>query len=303
MSSPKSEPQSQSYHKRYYYRGSRTKTVICSNCSGRGHLFKDCKKPIQSYGVLAWTRFPGSNEPVICMIQRRHTISFEAFIRGKYNHDELELHRTRMTRDEKRDIREKDWESLYDQVMNSKIAAASSQSQMETGSPSSPPIGSGIGYCNQRERERAKRLYQAINIQSFFAETKDDIVEPTWEFPKGRKYLQEEEEICALREFNEETGVPLSDVQIVRDFDGDSIWFEEKFCGINKRQYCNRYLLATVDPSGRGPFVDPSNESQLSEVQNAKWFTLSDALSTIHWFHPEKIACLNESYNQIKKFL
>ena len=98
------------YTKRYYYRDKKPFTN-CSNCEGSGHLFKDCKKPIQSFGILAWTLKPSKPDASsssssslttsllsVCLIQRRHTISFEAFVRGKYDVDELKMHSERRAR-------------------------------------------------------------------------------------------------------------------------------------------------------------------------------------------------------------
>ena len=30
------------------------KSVYCNNCGGRGHLYRDCKKPISSYGNIIY---------------------------------------------------------------------------------------------------------------------------------------------------------------------------------------------------------------------------------------------------------
>lgn len=274
------------YHRRYYYRGSKARAVTCSNCSGRGHLFKECKKPIRSYGVLAWT-FDAKGELRICLIQRRHTISYEAFIRGKYDIDELKLHRERMTIHEKHAIQNNDWDVLYDNIMNNK--------QIHDTRPNS-------NLYSQRERQRAKHLYDSINIEKLFENTPETITEPTWEFPKGRKFLQETEQECALREFQEETGIPLEDVTIITNFHSP-IWFEEVFCGINKRQYHNRYLLAYLKPDSKGPFIDKTNDSQMSEVQDSRYFTFDEAMAIIHPFHQEKQECLRQSFEAIKKII
>lgn len=301
---PASKPR---YHRRYYYRGARNRVVICSNCSGKGHLFKDCKKPIQSYGVLGWSlrsknglslyqddypipsdRFAfmrglyqtNNYDLCVCLIQRRHTISYEAFIRGKYDLDELPTHVERMTVYERAEILEKPWDVLYDNIMNDKGVDSKSNNYMI------------------RERQRAKQLYDSV-IADFpqVVEKAELIYEPTWEFPKGRKFVQETEEMCAYREFEEETSVPLQDVSPLNPV----IWLEEQFCGLNKRMYYNRYMIALIDPRGKGPFLDETNLGQCAEVQNAKWFSYEEAMGTLHSFHPEKLECLRQSHTMVTR--
>jgi 8-oxo-dGTP pyrophosphatase MutT (NUDIX family) len=291
------------YTKRYYYRD-RKPFINCSNCEGNGHLFKDCKKPIQSFGILAWTLKPNTlketslQSPLqsttlsVCLIQRRHTISFEAFVRGKYDVDELQMHSERMTISEKKAILETDWDTLYDGVMNTKHALTNNTAELKQKQ----------NVFTLRERDRAKLLYNSVDLKKLFGSDQSGVVNPTWEFPKGRKFSKETEEACALREFQEETGIPIKDVTIVSDpVTKQPIWFEEVFCGINKRMYHNRYMLAFVNPESSGPFVDPNNASQLSEVQDARFFTYQDAMSIIHPFHPEKRMCLHQSYETMKQ--
>lgn len=293
------------YRKRYYYRSSsrRFKHTICSNCSGKGHFFKDCKKPIQSFGMLAWTLLPtdgtasainipktdhadfinvmrtmyasGKYLLAVCLIQRRHTISFEAFVRGKYSTpDELVVHRDRMTVQERAHIQGKTWEELYDYVMADKE----------------------LQYM-QRERKRAKAMFEELNIEEYLKGASTSYIEPSWEFPKGRRYSHEKEKDCALREFEEETNIPIIDV-----FASDIIC-EEEFCGTNQRMYKNKYYVGLVHPNNPGPFVDPTNTSQMSEVGNVKWFSLQDALNILRPFYHEKKAVLQKSYNEILSIL
>ena len=289
------------YKRRYYYRSARRyKNSICSNCSGKGHFFKDCKKPIQSFGLLAWTLLPrancvgratipavgdpdflasmrqlyatGTHDLAVCLIQRRHTISFEAFVRGKYNGpDELLIHRDRMTIEERAHIRDKSWDELYEYVMADKE----------------------LQYM-QRERKRAKSLYDEIeDVRSFLQGATTAFNEPSWEFPKGRRYSHEKDKDCALREFEEETNIPIADVHAF-----DTIC-EEEFCGTNQRMYRNKYYLGLVHPDNPGPFVDPTSASQISEVGNVRWFSLQDALNILRPFYHEKRAALQKSFDEI----
>jgi 8-oxo-dGTP pyrophosphatase MutT (NUDIX family) len=287
------------YKRRYYYRSRNpinVRQVVCSNCNGKGHFFKDCKKPIQSFGVLAWTLVgddelrPDANVVFsieemktlfktgkymlrVCLIQRKHTISFEAFVRGKYNNgSELLIHRDRMTREERESIKTICWEGLYDQVMADK----------------------DVRYM-QRERRRAKTMYESVNLQEFLDGATETLDEPSWEFPKGRRFSHETDIQCAAREFEEETNIKMTDVIIPCPEE----WCDEEFCGTNQRIYKNKYYIALVRPGTKGPFIDPENAGQTSEVKNAKWFSYEDAMSILHHYCQEKRDVLQASYHQV----
>ena len=51
----------------------------CNNCGNEGHLYRQCKLPVLSYGVLLFT-----NDKKLLMIQRKDSISYIEFLRGKY---------------------------------------------------------------------------------------------------------------------------------------------------------------------------------------------------------------------------
>jgi 8-oxo-dGTP pyrophosphatase MutT (NUDIX family) len=208
-----------------------------------------------------------------------------------------------MTIDEKEAIKTIPWDTLYDNIMNNKIAVAAAEAA-EAAAESHPAVNDSPppSVYTQRERQRAKHLYEMVDIHDLFSVETLPIKEPTWEFPKGRRFIQESEETCALREFYEETNVPLEDITVISNPDnGRDLWIEEKFCGINKRQYHNRYLLAFINPNSKGPFIDKTNSSQMSEVQDARLFSFEDAMAIIHPFHPEKQTCLIQSHEIIKK--
>lgn len=209
----------------------------------------------------------------VCLIQRRHTISFEAFVRGKYSLDELHIHKERLTVAERQSIRTKSWEGLYREVMSDKDAR-----------------------YMQKEKRRAKMLYDSINLEEFLdGDTVFD--EPSWEFPKGRRFVHETDRQCALREFEEETGVPTADVLLLDK------WCEEEFCGTNKRMYRNKYYIALVHPKTDGPYVDCNNVGQTSEVADTAWFLYPDAMSILRPFHEEKRVALQSSYDEIVRIL
>ena len=61
----------------------------CNNCGFTGHYYRECKFPIMSYGILLYDNTDKNNVKIV-MIERKNTISFIEFMRGKYNIDNNE---------------------------------------------------------------------------------------------------------------------------------------------------------------------------------------------------------------------
>ena len=56
----------------------------CNNCGNTGHIYRNCKLPVLSYGVLCFTE-----DLKIVMIQRKDSLAYIEFLRGKYRIDNL----------------------------------------------------------------------------------------------------------------------------------------------------------------------------------------------------------------------
>ena len=250
------------------------KNVYCSNCNGRGHLFKECKKPIRSYGIIAFRRSPTSNDLQACLIRRKNTISYEAFIRGKFKPDELGIHLERMTTMEKKKIKDSNWTELYNEICYHRSSKHA-----------------------QRERKKAKDLYDSINVTALFDDISSIYDIPEWEFPKGRKYYNETQEECALREFREETNIPERQVRLL-----DDTWFET-FEGTNKRTYQNQYFLAVIHPDTNDPYIDLNSKNQITEIGDVDWFDEKTSLELIRDYHTEKKKILRDAFNIISTYL
>jgi len=250
------------------------KMVYCSNCNGRGHLFKECKKPIKSYGIMAFRRAPYSNELQVCLIRRKNTISYEAFIRGKYKLDELHVHLERMTMMEKKKIKQSEWDELYNEICYHRSSKHAS-----------------------RERKKAKDLYESIDADALFNDISSIYDIPEWEFPKGRKYFNESQEQCALREFREETNIEERHVNLL-----ENTWFET-FEGTNKRIYQNQYFLAIILSNAPEPYIDLNSKNQITEIGDVDWFGEEAALKLMRDYHKEKKNILSDAFEVVKDYL
>jgi 8-oxo-dGTP pyrophosphatase MutT (NUDIX family) len=117
--------------------------------------------------------------------------------------------------------------------------------------------------------------------------------ETEWEFPKGRKSYQERDQMCALREFQEETGIPSSCLQLVSNV----VPIEETYTGTNGKAYRHRYYLGFIP----NPDVDLSRY-QRSEVKEARWMDYETAMERIRGYHIEKRRALTIAAGLVRKF-
>ena len=90
---------------------------FCNNCGNFGHTYNNCRHPILSYGIILYTIDKESNIPRIVMIERKDSLSFIEFIRGKYKNPEnrtyIELLISRMTNDEKMNLLKYSFDELW----------------------------------------------------------------------------------------------------------------------------------------------------------------------------------------------
>ena len=57
--------------------------MICNNCGIRGHISRNCTKPIRSYGVLLLKDI--EKEAKLVLINRKDSICYIDIVRGRYN--------------------------------------------------------------------------------------------------------------------------------------------------------------------------------------------------------------------------
>lgn len=201
----------------------------------------------------------------VLLIQRRYTISFVAFVIGRYTLFDfnyiLQMFGS-MTRDEKELIKKETFQQLWDRIWsNSKIV-------------SQRP-------CLKKKYQIAKERYSILqesedifNLDNL-VQTDSKINTPDWCFPKGRKNTTELHIDCAIREVEEETGLKI---------DNDFIHLDkifplyEKYIGYDGLLYKGSYYLGLITRSGELS-IDPDNEHQRTEVGDIGLFTLSEALT------------------------
>jgi 8-oxo-dGTP pyrophosphatase MutT (NUDIX family) len=106
-------------------------------------------------------------------------------------------------------------------------------------------------------------------------------LETEWEFPKGRRNVQEKDLDCALREFEEETGCSSKKLSVIENL----LPFEETYIGSNHKCYKHKYYLAYMYDNNEESSLD---NFQRSEVSKLEWKTIDECLECIRPYNLEK---------------
>ncbi len=244
-------------------------TNICNNCGKPGHMFHQCKLPITSYGIIVFRYY--SNNLQYLMIRRKDSFGYIDFIRGKYSLNNIQQLLSifdEMSVFEKRRILEVSFDTLWldmwgESNIQFKSEEFASKKKFEL-------LKDGIEIDNV--------MYTLNNIVSMSTTNWN---ETEWEFPKGRRNQKEKDLDCALREFEEETGILKTKLNIVENV----LPFEEIFIGSNHKSYKHKYFLAYMDDFELDSILD---NFQITEVSKLEWKTLEQCLESIRPYNLEK---------------
>ena len=228
----------------------------CNNCGKQGHTFYSCKKPIISLGVIPFT-ITRSGDIKFLMICRKDSLGYVEFVRGKYplyDKEYLSNIINEMSINEKNKLLKKSFDDLWTDLWGE--------------FPSSQ-------YKNEEEISRSKfeQLQRGIldsnsnyNLETLVKSSDTKWLDPEWGFPKGRRDNQENDIPAALREFQEETGINKSRLELIQNI----LPYEEIFIGSNFRSYKHKYYLAYIDCS----IIEEKLNYQKSEVSKVKWIDI-----------------------------
>lgn len=251
--------------------------MYCNNCGGKGHLFRTCKDPVLSCGLLLIDKptlpvIP-SNVHVL-MIRRKDSMSFAEFIRGKYNPDDkdyISVLVKNMTLKEQASIASESFETLWRQLWGDDRASAD--------------------FAPSRER------YIQLDRVKLMRDNLSEYTEPEWGFPKGRRMRGETDLACAVREFGEETNIPREAYVVLKN-----IVFEETFVGLNNIQYKHIYFVALLKQPELINLTQRFTPMQRREISGIAWKTMEEAEALIRPHHIERLSMLEQLKCAIETF-
>jgi 8-oxo-dGTP pyrophosphatase MutT (NUDIX family) len=139
----------------------------------------------------------------------------------------------------------------------------------------------------QLSNKKLETLKEGVMFNDKFVTLKDIVGmsetawnETEWEFPKGRRNQKERDLDCALREFEEETGIPKTEITVIENV----LPLEEIFIGSNHKSYKHKYFLAFTE----NPNDEILNNYQKTEVSKIEWKSLDECLNSIRPYNLEK---------------
>lgn len=266
------------------------KQTQCTNCGMLGHHFRSCTAPIYSYGILAikvpnrgWTQaeklcvndtdlngFPHEDIQYL-MVQRRDSIGFIELLRAKYKLHDITYIQTQIegtTIAERQALKTKSFEQLWIDLWGaSTFETKQYRQEYEQAKQKFEQLKEGIeidGHC--------------ITLQYLLDTIPVKWETPEWGFPKGRRNVGETDIACAMREFQEETGLSRHEYTLFEGMDP----ILETFFGNNNIHYCHVYYLAFVHDTC---ILQPESSN---EIGSLGWFSLKDALEKIRPTNVEK---------------
>lgn len=300
------------HHKYHFYDRRRRKTFCCVNCGTEGHVYKQCQEPITSFGIIAIKRNNNGSEELhpldtvvkfkcekhqqsspddipkqaetndnilYLMVQRKDTIGFIDFIRGKYPEDDiaeqeriLKTYLEEMTCEERNKLSQGTFEDLWDMLWINKLSML---------------------YIN--EYMEAKRKFNKLDVRKLLNSTECRWTEQEYGFPKGRKNMYESNLECAKREFKEESGYTSDQIKIL----SDKPW-EEVFIGTNGIQYRHVYYMAEIMSHAIYPRIPLEDVKLAGEISNMGWFTFEQCNQIIRPYDIAKKELLTKVHEKYK---
>jgi len=240
----------------------------CRNCGINGHLYKDCIRPIMSFGIICYKI--ENNVIKYLMVQRKDSLAFMEFIRGKYDVYDTKYIKELicyMTNEEKNLI-----SNDFDYIWNYAWYQNNNTNIKHT-----------IEYLESKK----KFSYLITNniLNNIFKDINNyNSQEQEWGFPKGRRKLKEANIDCAIREFCEETRISKNDIDIKNELD----YFEEIFYGSNNILYKHVYYIAKINKNVKLE-IDNTCLDQVREIRALEWYNYDNVLKKIKKKNIERI--------------
>ena len=264
----------------------------CNNCGKLGHTFHYCKTPITSYGVIIFRKNKKlNNEVEYLMINRKNSFGYIDIVRGKYSSGNMEHIQhivNEMSTHEKEKIKTEPFKALWNDMWG---VTPKSQFQHRNeefvANKKFESVRSGIQMTDNND---CKTTYSWVDL---IENSSTAWSEPEWEFPKGRRNHQEKDIDCAIREFEEETGIPSSVISVVENV----VPFEETFIGTNFKSYKHKYYLAYLNE-----WDVPIENYQKTEVSKLQWKNIGQCISSIRPYNLEKKELITKVNKAIQEY-
>lgn len=299
------------------------KNLYCHNCNKKGHTYKYCNEPKISNGIIAFyiKNFKKSLIPILekfiikninnnnleksvkdnndkikfLMVQRKHSLGFLEFMRGKYNINNIYTvtHLIKqMIPEEIIKISTEEFDVLWNELWNN--------------SDENCPKNKQMLYRREYINSKEKFYNLKVNHKNIF-ETVPSFNFNEWGFPKGRRELYEPDLICSMREFEEETSFSKNNYIILENCDS----IREDLKGTDGVNYAHNYFFAIMneenlknnDENCYDYDVNKNINKDNNEIGDMEFMNINDCVNLIRPYHRNKTRIITKIYNIINTFL
>jgi len=271
-----------------YIKKKKKREIYCGNCGKLGHVYKQCREPITSCGIIGYQIFKQNifemndnsafkllehideeNQNIkkvikYLIVQRRDSVAYVEILRGKYEDTDIKLILklfSEMTTTERTKLNTDNFTNLWNNLWINHEHKSYKNEFLQA----------------QEKFSKLKRGYSVyenkISIELAIKNTVSNLNEPEWGFPKGRRNMKERNLKCAEREFREETGLKLQEYKLVENYPQ----VEEVFKGSNDIFYKHIYYLSEININ-RTLKISSKNKNQYGEIGAIKWVTYDEIL-------------------------
>lgn len=268
--------------------------IVCSNCGKKGHIYRICKEPKTSLGIITYKLC--DNKISYLLIRRKFSHGYVELLRGKYNINDVEfLQRIidEMTLEEKSNLIKNEFEELWDELWMNPNSYYYTKNQLNDFHISMSKFKKlQKGYYN-------KQKDSIIDFSIFLNKSKTSWIEPEWGFPKGRRKIKENDLDCAIREFKEETGLENKDFIIKHEFSPKI----ELINGTNNIKYKHIYYIGVILNNDKLLKIDKDKFEQVSEIGKIGYYSYEKCMELIRPYNIDKIRILKEINKEIIDYL
>jgi hypothetical protein len=279
---------------------------FCKNCGKNNHTSYDCIEPIISNGIIGIYSSDINNLNInlndletylinnvkklkfdinfndkynnylfnnnrkfnikLLFIQRRNSIAFIEFMRGKYDENniaELTNLFQNMINYEVIEIKNKNFDDLWSELWDNNNIRNKYHN---------------LEYNKSKQKFynlKIKNLIDFDNIKCLY-----DFNE--WGFPKGRRENNESNYDCALREFNEETQINSDHFKLLNE----KLIIRENLVGTNGFDYAHNYFISIFNNFN---VINVLERKYNNEIGKISFFDIETAINLIRPNHKERI--------------
>ena len=210
------------------------------------------------------------------MIMRKYTVNYIQILRGQYQEleiDKLVLLLSRLTNEELNKIKTKNFDELWDDLWISSVKNNKIKNE----------------YIIAKNRFNFIKKY----LNNILNKIKNSYNNPEWEFPKGRRNENENNIDCAIREFEEETGIDRINITILDKINP----IIENINGSNDKKYKITYYIGVLNDNDIELKLDENNIYHKIEIGDIQFFNYYESNKHIREYHEDKLNIVNSIIN------